>query len=133
MSVNIDDLSPVSLPFTYKGAKYVLREADEPSVIQYRAEQSRALLFGENGEVKTNPHAIHLAQAAQMNLVGASVFPVGEDGTEAETPLGDGIRKWGHRMVEQLFKRLDEISFLSRTPEEAAVKNSPGATADTSA
>lgn len=134
MSREIEDLDVIAIPFKFQGRRYLLREASEPSAVRYRAAQLRGVAFGDDGRVVPDADKVHNVYEAQAAFVGENVFAVDDAGQAASEPLGAAVQAWPHRHVRRLFRELEGISLLSeKEASEDTAKNSPGATAATSA
>jgi len=107
--INLDDLTPVSIPVTINGEQYELREADANAGVTYRNEIMAKTVM-EDGKAT---RLLNMADIEPL-LVGMCLFKEGED-----KPVGrDFARKLSHRRLKVLYDTAERISELAATGEE---------------
>lgn len=150
--MDFDDLKPVEIPVKYRGARYLLLEGTEDAVRQYQN-----LIFKSTKLVDGKPSTVEgfadiESFLLSLCLVSVTVDPKTSMESRKPVSLAD-IRKWPHKVIKPLVKRLKQISDLSRdnddvdslkkriaedqerldlltkTSEEDRLKNEPGDTA----
>lgn len=106
MEFDFNDLTPFSAPVKISGREYVLREADGEAAIAYRDASVRAAKFTD-GKLSG---ADGLA-AAEAMLVSRCLFPVGDGGKVAETPVTERfVRSLPNRVFKRLYEKVKEVS-----------------------
>ena len=156
--MDFGDLQPIEVPVTAPGGdRYVLREAGAGACTAYENAQARALKF-DDGKM-TGLEGIY---DADLLVLGLCLHPVDKTSGRVlrdQTTSVETIKAWSARVYKPLVERLKEISpnlerketedtlvkqianlqkkldDLRKTKgqEDLATKNSPGATAGTSA
>lgn len=94
-------LEPATLPVTYNGVKYVIREASEEAVIAYRSTMSRGTTI-EEGVVNISEGV----SAADCVLVAYCLYKV-DSPAHVDAQL---VRAWPHRVVKPLYEWVKKVS-----------------------
>lgn len=103
----IDDLTVREEKFKFGGQEYVLREASEPAVIEYRRIQFQGLKISADGKPVPDSASLVSLSEGQLKLVCLSVF--NGDGKLADESV---VRAFPHRLIKQMFSRLEKMSDL---------------------
>ena len=120
LSLRLDDLEPISIPFIFKSKNYVLREASEDAAVKYRNAVQRSLRTNQEGNVV----GIDGMADAEPLLVSLCVFEVNPAGSKApEGPVSlSWVRSLPSRFAKRLFAKARDISELSEDTEETLEK-----------
>lgn len=115
------NLEPVSIPFTFNGNNYMLREASGKAAAEFRNAVIDRSVIGEDGKVKS----IKSMADVEPLLVAGCVFEVVEDPTtkaktEVTVPLSR-VEQWPSRLQARLFTRIREISELGVEASERSL------------
>lgn len=107
--INLDNLTPISIPVTIDGEEYELREADANAGVTYRNEIMAKTVL-ENGKAT---RLLNMADIEPL-LVGMCLYKKGE-----QEPVGRKFaRTLSHRRLRILYDKVEEISELSAGGEE---------------
>lgn len=134
--LNFDTLEPQGVEFTYKGKRYVLREAPEATVIKYKSVITANARFDANGK----PTEINVGGMVGLNalLVAGCSFeqltdrhgkPTGEERAVSEST----VQSWPNSMVVELAAEAERLTPNLKGDKddaeaEGAEKNAPAAT-----
>lgn len=105
-NLNFDDLTPIEIPFSYRGKDYILREATGDAACQYRNAVATATQLAD-GKVS----GIKNMADTEPFLVALCVRELLGDGKE-RVVTGVVVRSWPARVQRRLFKKIQEISEL---------------------
>lgn len=117
LSIRLDDLSPIEIPFEYGGRKYMLREATEDIATKYKNYQLRGASYNEEGKVVRKLDGL---AAIEADIVCGCIFTETKDKSKQsfDPPLfdkpvtkTDPIFKSG-RVVSRLYEKIKAISEL---------------------
>lgn len=121
--LNLDDLTPIEVPVSLGGKKYLLREATEAAAATYRnASVAGATLGSEGGETRITGLPPDIG-GLQSLLVSLCLWELNADGKPTRTVPRAVVKTWPARMVRPLFDKAQEISGLKE--EEAGSENPP--------
>ncbi len=109
------DLTPITVPVTIGGKKYVLKEASGDAAVKYRNCLLKATKLGPEGK----PSSIDGMADAEPLLVSLCLFQIATsvnklgDAVTAELPVPiHVVRGWKNQVQKGLFARIKEISDL---------------------
>jgi hypothetical protein len=104
--LNFESLEPTTVPVTFKGRKYVLKEASSDATCKWRNS-------GLQGAQVRDGKVSSLGNVADLEplLVSLCLFDV-TDGGEKPVPLKT-VREWPYKVVSALFNRARDISGLA--------------------
>lgn len=109
--LNLDDLTPIEIKLRLGGEEYILREASEGAVCQFKNALMRCTKMNSDGKVSF----IENAADVEPFLVSLCLFKVTEKGP-IPVPLIT-IKAWTSRVVKPLFDKAKEISNLDDTKD----------------
>jgi hypothetical protein len=122
---NFDDLTPFEVPVTYKGKKYVLREASEDARCKYRNSLMGSAKLGPDGK----PVSISGMADCEPLLVSLCLCQVNGDGSIRLDTSGNPsllplltIRSWPSRIVKRLYEKAKDISDLKEEEPQKAME-----------
>jgi hypothetical protein len=134
-----DDLTPREVPVKLGGDDYVLVEATAEEAKAWRANNMQSLQMEETGKGKNrkSKSAFNSRIADSHILLVSLCLRKIEGGVRLRVPA-DKIRTWRNPVVEELFKRAQQISELDEEDDDESdedhAKNSSGVSlSDTSA
>lgn len=103
------DLTPIEIPVTIAGNKYVLREADEETAAIYNNARIKGAAV-KNAEVVGLPEDLG---GVQSLLVSRCLFPLNSEGKPLpQSVRRDTVQKWLSRVVKPLYIKVKKISEL---------------------
>lgn len=111
-SNEIDLGSPKPIEFAYRigGTRYLLREAPDGPVREYKDAKMRAIKLDDG-----RASGITGGSKADVQLLSACLFEQNTDGAELRTVSAGILAAWPHRIVEPLVKRAKEISHVDES------------------
>jgi len=109
MNLDFSDLEPTSVPFTYQGQNYLLKEATGDTVRRFNNERARRLTYGENGNVTS------IQDMGDLEIKLLSMCITTAEGNKLPESV---IGSWPSRMVSKLYVTAQEISYMIE-PESA--------------
>jgi hypothetical protein len=101
---NFDDLSLTEVPFTYQGAKYILREANAEASRKFRNANMRAIKMRDGKAERIENQA-----DAESQLVADCLFEKISDSKEKPVSL-PVVLGWPDRVTDWLYRKVREIS-----------------------
>lgn len=118
--LNFDDLTPIEIPVSIKGEKYVLKEPTEGAVCRWRDAQLKASKLTDGKLTSMDG----LADTEPL-LVSLCIFKIRDlpDGSKKEVPVElPVVRGWSGRIVKVLFEKLKEIGELEEKDTEEVLQ-----------
>lgn len=112
-SINLDDLTPIEMPFAFEGKAYVLREASEGAHCQYRNHIAKV---GKLDPATGRPTSYEGLFDVAALLVSLCLFE--KDGNK---PVRlEAVKAWPKRVVERLYDQAKAVSDIDQpdTPEQ---------------
>ncbi len=107
--LNFDDLTPIEIPVSVAGKKYVMREADEETAALFNNARMRGTRL-EDGKVVGLPTDM---AGVQSLLVSRCLFIVDKEGVPTRQYVKrTTVNSWPARVVKPLFEKAKEISEL---------------------
>ena len=122
---NFDSLKEIEIPVRYKGKDYVLVEASGEAAAKYTDRIISGTRMEEGKPVGTAGIAV-----PQLELVCDCLFHTDSNGDRTKQSVSLAVlSKWPNRVIQPLFKKLEEISELIKIDEDVA-KNESNDTLD---
>jgi hypothetical protein len=103
--MNFDNLQPQSLPFTWEGKAYLLKEATEADVVTYEDSRESCFQRDESGNVI---RFVGSLASTELLLLGRCVFWADSGQLVGE----EIISKWPSRICRPLIQQLKDMSGL---------------------
>lgn len=108
LGLDLDDLTPVEIPFSYQNKPYLLCEATEAVAVAYKNKLTRAVKLGPDGK----PTSVEDIASVEPFLVGGCVYTVKSDGTKDKQVGESAVQQWSYRLTSRLYAKAQEISNL---------------------
>lgn len=123
--LNFDDLTPIELPVSVAGKRYVLREATEAAACQWRNAMMQATELGSDGK----PTRVRNLADTEPLLVSLCLFTA-EEGKPVPVAT---IKGWPARVVKRLFEKVKDVSDLDEKGKKEPDPNAQDAATEPSA
>jgi len=107
--LNFDDLTPIEISVSYKKKRYLLCEATEDAVRQFRNKVTSCTDFIEG---KMSGIKGPIADAGSF-LVSLCLRELGDTGERGSLVALDTFRSWPHRVTGPIIEKLKEISGIA--------------------
>ncbi len=111
--MNFDDITPVEIPVSIAGEKYVLCEATGEAGRQFNNARTRGIKFGVEGK----PNSIEGVANVEPLLVSLCLFKILAEGMRKPVSVSV-ISAWPYRVMKRLFDKAKEISDLEEKEED---------------
>lgn len=115
--IEFDSPEPIIVPVTYKGKRYVLKEASEAAAVAYRNAQLKGARYDKDGNPIGN---VSIAEAEPV-LVQHCVFEVYGSDDRQRPVLMSQVLDWHPKFVRQLFERVKAISQIDDDVTEETI------------
>lgn len=117
LTLNLDDITPVEIPFKWKEVNYVLREASGDAAVRYRNMILKSARLGQGG----TPTSVDGMVDCEPFLISRCLFEVCDKGMTVPVPEKT-IRSWPNRVQKRLFEKVLEISDLDVDDTEESLQ-----------
>jgi hypothetical protein len=110
--LDLNDITPIVIPFDYQGTAYVLKEANGDAATKYQNHNVMHTKIKEDGKPQAMPGIVD----SEPMLVGLCVFTkVEADKGPSGKPVGEElVRTWPYRLQNKLYLKAKEISEIGQ-------------------
>src|SRR5690554_6057155 len=107
---NLESLEDIEIPFTYKGEKFLIKEATADDARVYKNFLMSRTSVGPDG----TPVGFKDIADIEILLVGRCLYR-----PDSKEPIGkDVVAKWSNRVIRPIYETIKKISELSADEED---------------